>query len=115
MELLVAMLIFTISLTAIMLVIRISINYTSTQILLAREAQATVNDFIIDVYARDADGAPENPGIQVLTFIEVNDLGQSLVGIVADPILAAHNVIFGEQNSIRLGNDVDIVSFHPVP
>lgn len=103
MELLVAMLVFTISLTAITLIIRFSLNFTMRQILEARQAQGLVNNRLVDIYVDedDADSFTE----PLLRFVEVDAAGVPVTTI--NPIIATHQVVFT--------NDRDIVAFHPAP
>ncbi|MCL2627165.1 MAG: hypothetical protein FWD44_00515 [Oscillospiraceae bacterium] len=99
MEVLVAMLVFTISLTAITLIIKISTNLTATQLIQAREAQGLVNNIMADVYE---DAAGNEIGVVFpLMFrqIEIDDDG-NVEYVTDNPIVAGHDVRFLNENGI---------------
>ena len=110
MEVLVAMLVFVISLTAITMIVRVSLNLSMRQIIWANNSQGIVNEFIADDYSAGAGGtvAPVP-----LRFIEFDADGVIYTG--ADAINAVHNVIYGSVGVVDEVISLSIDSFHPVP
>jgi len=100
MEVLVAMMVFTISLTALTLIIRFSLNMTMRQILDAASLQNRVNNSIVDVYLNDADTPAPNGVPSTLIFTQTNADGEA-------PVTSTHPVMFTDFR--------DITAFYPNP
>ena len=109
MELLVAMMVFTISLTALTLIIRFSLNFTMVQIRESLESQNTVN-----IMTAGFEGSPSVPigdtgfefGIKVL----------EADGSTPSSIQSVHDIRLEERilNEGRIG-ETAIIAFYPVP
>jgi len=106
MELLVAMMVFTISLTALTLIIRFSLNFTMIQIQESLEAQRTVN-----IMTAGFDGANQI-GAEGFTFgIEIFDsTGITLKIQASHPVKRAESILHED----RVG-ETGIIAFYPNP